>query len=186
MKTCLIMGNGLSLNDMPQELLLQMDSFGVNYAPFQPTYYVCVDHAILTEHHAKIYHLAAGAKTAFLAAKEYGSSNLYNLKNVMLVSKDDNHFREEHYFSGLTVCYVALKMAFHLGYDECHLWGIDHDDTWKHFRDDYPPGDVDRRDWRMSEMRYHFALAQKVYAAAGRRIINHSHPSKLDAIFPRA
>lgn len=184
-KKCLIMGNGASLNGMPLEMLTKYHSFGVNYCPHQPIYYVCVDHDILINHAEEIYPLAEGAKIAFLAAKEYGSSELYRLTNIRLVSKDDNHFREEHYFSGLTVTYVALKMAFHLGYDEVHLWGVDHSADWKHYRDDYPPGDIDRRAWRMEEMFYHYKLASKVYNQAGRRIINHSFPSKLDGIFER-
>lgn len=185
MKTAIICGNGPSYNEMPQELLLQYDSFGVNYCAFQPTYFVCVDHAILTEHHRKIYPLAAGAKRAFLAAKEYGSSDLYDLKNVTLVRKDEDAFKDEKFFSGLTVAYVALKMAFYLGYEEIILWGIDHSPNWEHYDPTYPPGDRDRRQWRMEMMELHYAIANKVYNDSGRRIINYSHPSKLDAIFER-
>ena len=39
---------------------------------------------------------------------------------------------------------------------------------------------------RMLGMEWHYALAARVYKAAGRRIINHSNPSRLDAIFERA
>lgn len=185
MRQCIIMGNGESLNDMPLELLLQMPSFGVNYALHQPQYYVCVDHDILINHHEKIYNLVAGAEIAYLALKEDGSSRLYDLPNVAMVTHDKGAFVGEHFFSGLTVTYVALKMAYYLGFHEVHLWGVDHSAGWEHYRDDYPPGDVDRRAWRMAEMEYHYALAARVYKAAGRRIINHSYPSKLDAIFDR-
>lgn len=186
MKTCLIVGNGPSYNDMPRELLLKHDSFGVNYAPFQPTYFVCIDTDILTNSWRKIYDLAAGAKIAYLSLKHEGSSPLYDLPNVQMVTHDKGAFAGEKYFSGLTVTYVALKMAFYLGYERVDLWGVDHSADWKHYREDYPPGDVDRRQWRMEMMEYHYALAQRVYTLAGRRIINYSHPSKLDAIFQRA
>lgn len=185
MKKCIIMGNGPSLNEMPPDQFISMPSWGVNYCPHRCAYYVCVDHAILTRHHEKVYLLAKQAKFAYLAQKEYGSSSLYDLPNVRLVGKDVGKFHEEHYFSGLTVVYVALKMAYYAGFEEVHLWGVDHSPDWKHYRDDYPQGDVDRRAWRMAEMEYHYALAQKVYNNAGRVIINHSHPSKLDAIFQR-
>lgn len=185
MKTCVIMGNGPSLLDMPHDTLAKMDSFGVNYCPHSPMYYVCIDHDILTNHHDKIYHLATEAKTAFLSINEYGTSNLYDNSNVLLIKRDKNHFLEERFMSGFTVVYVALKCAFYLGYERVHLWGVDHSPSWEHYKADYPAGDVIHRAARMREMEYHYRLAQSIYAIHGRRIVNHSHHSKLDAIFPR-
>lgn len=182
---CLILGNGPSLNDLPDDLYLSIPSFGMNYAKHQTDYYCCVDHELLTIHHRKIYNLAAMAKIAFLALKENGSSDLYDLPNVQMVTHDKGAFLGEHYFSGLTVTYVALKCAFYLGFDEVVLYGVDHDKEWKHWTPDYPPGDVDRRAWRMAEMRWHFQHAMNVYKANGRKIINRSYPSPLDAIFER-
>ena len=185
MKTCIIMGNGESLNEMPRDLFSSFPSFGVNYCPHRCTYFVCVDHTILTRHHAEIYPIAKQARIAYLAQKELGSSNLYTLPNVKLIAGDRDAFFTEHYFSGLTVVYVALKCAYYLGFEEVHLWGVDHSPDWKHYRDDYPPGDTDRREWRMEQMEFHYQLAQNVYNKAGRVIINHSYPSRLDAIFQR-
>ncbi len=185
MKKVLIMGNGASLNDMPLDLLLQMDSFGVNYCKYQPTYYVCVDTTILTVYWKRVYPIAEAAHVAFLSLKHGGESPLYELPHVQMVTHDKGAFLGEHYFSGLTVTYVALKMAFYLGYEEVHLYGVDHSADWSHYRPDYPPGDTDRRAWRMAEMRWHYQHAMNVYKKAGKRIINHSHPSKLDEIFER-
>jgi hypothetical protein len=184
-KKCIIAGNGESFNDMPVHLLEDMPSFGVNYCGFQPTYYVCVDHDVLTIHHRKIYDLAKNSRIAFLAEKEAWSSDLYSLPNSQLVTHDRNAFFLEHYFSGLTVTYVALKLAYYMGFDEVILYGVDHDKGWKHYRSDYPQGDADTRELRMKEMRYHFQLAMDVYAKAGKKIINRSLPSQLDEIFPR-
>jgi hypothetical protein len=178
------MGNGQSLNDIP-ESCFSIPMFGVNYCPHYPMYYVCVDRDILTVHHAKIYDLAKRAKIAYLAEKERGSSNLYDLPNVQLITHDKEAFHLEHYFSGLTVTYVALKCAYYAGFEEVHLWGVDHSADWAHYKKDYPPGDLDRRVWRMAEMEYHYRLAASVYNKAGRRIVNHSRPSKLDTIFQR-
>jgi len=72
MKTCVIMGNGPSLNEMPKSAIEQYDTFGVNYCPYSPTYYVCVDHDLLINHHAEMYPIAAASKIAFLADKEKG------------------------------------------------------------------------------------------------------------------
>ncbi|MCZ2122249.1 MAG: hypothetical protein LC108_08305, partial [Anaerolineales bacterium] len=83
------------------------------------------------------------------------------------------------------VTYVCLKLAYYMGFETVHLYGVDHSPDWSHYRADYPRGDMLRRRARMAEMEYHYRLAQKVYNQAGKRIINHSHPSKLDAIFER-
>ena len=185
MEKCIIAGNGESFNDMPVHLLEDMPAFGVNYCGFQPTYYVCVDHEVLTIHHRKIYSLAKNAEVAYLAKKNAGSSDLYELPNVELVTHDRDAFFGEHYFSGLTVVYVALKLAYYAGFDEVHLWGVDHSPEWSHYCEGYPVGDVGGRARRMEEMEYHYQLAANVYNQDGRAIINHSHPSKLDAIFQR-
>jgi hypothetical protein len=37
----------------------------------------------------------------------------------------------------------------------------------------------------MAVMEWHYQLAANIYARAGREIINHSNPSRLDAIFRR-
>lgn len=185
MKKCIIMGNGPSLNDMPEDLLLKYDSFGVNYAKHQPTYYVCVDTDILLNHWIELYPRAAGAKKCFLSERHRGSSPLYTMPGVELVTHDKGAFLGEHFFTGLTVVYVALKCAFYMGYDRVDLWGVDHSPAWDHYRADYPPPTNPARESLMEVMFWHYKLAAKVYSDAGRRIINHSYKSKLDEIFER-
>lgn len=185
MKACLILGNGPSILTVPRDLLERLPSYGMNYAPFQPTYYICIDHNLLTHHAQEIRHLAAGARICYLAAKDEGTSDLYKLPYVRLIGRDQDAFAKEIFFTGLTATYVALKIAYYEGFGEVHLWGVDHSEGWEHYRPDYPLGDVDRREWRMRGMEYHYALAAAVYRAAGRRIVNHSRPSTLDRIFER-
>lgn len=184
-KECLILGNGKSLWDVPDFMLKTYPSFGVNYCLYQPNFYVCVDHDILVNHQDKIYEYAKCADFAFLAAKEKGIGYLYELPNVCLITNDRKDFAAERYFSGMTVTYVCLKLAYYLGFETVHLWGVDHSPAWEHYRGDYPAGDVARRESLMAEMFYHYSLAADVYNKAGRRIINHSHRSDLDKIFER-
>lgn len=184
-KTCVITGNGPSLNDMPKELIEKYDTFGVNYCPYSPTYFVCVDHDLLIKDHDKVYDLAKGAKIAFLPEKEKGTSNLYDLPNVQTVTHDRDFFKNEHFFTGLTVVYVSLKLAFYMGYQIVHLWGVDHNPEWNHYKEGYPVIDMKNRLARMDEMFYHYKLAQRVYVENDRKIINHSRKSRLDLIFPR-
>lgn len=184
-KTCFIIGNGVSFNRAPLNLLETEPTFGMNYAGFQPKYYICVDTDVLIDNADKISNLVRGADMAFLSKYHAGANALYTGDNVILVDKDKRAFREERFMSGFTAAYVALKCAYYMGFEEVHLYGIDHSPTWAHYRDDYPAGDVDHRAERMSVMEWHYKLAAKVYNSDGRRIVNHSNPSNLDAIFER-
>ena len=184
-KECLILGNGKSLLEVPEFMLKMYPSFGVNYCLYQPNFYVCVDHEILMNHWSDIYDFALNAEFAFFPEKEKGTSPLYNLPQACTVKKDTHNFKDERFFSGMTVTYVCLKLAYYMGFETVHLYGVDHSADWAHYRGDYPPPTNPARESLMDEMQYHYALAAKVYNSAGRRIINHSYPSKLDAIFPR-
>ena len=184
-KTCFIIGNGPSFLRAPMDYPEDVQTFGMNYCGFQPDYYVCIDSDVIVKNADKIYKLVEGAQSAFLSGLHAGVNDLYNIGNVQLVNKDQHSFKAEQYMSGFTAAYVALKMAYYMGYTEVHLYGIDHSLDWAHFRKDYPAGASDRAR-RMGVMEWHYQLAANVYARAGRRIINHSNPSKLDAIFARS
>jgi hypothetical protein len=184
MKPCLIIGNGPSFNDIPASVLESMPSFGMNYCGFQPTYYVCVDSDILTHHFDEILPLANGAQVAYLSGLATGILTR-KIPNSQLVYKDTASFRAEQFMSGFSAAYVCLKEAYYLGFSECHLWGIDFNPEWTHYRGDYRIG-VKTTRARMDVMKWHFQLAQNVFTRAGRKIINHSHASELDAIFARA
>lgn len=183
MKTCFIIGNGPSALNFPA--VPGVPLFGMNYTPIYADYYVCIDSDVLMDHWQEIYQHAERAKIAYLSAFHAGSSELYNLPNVQLVDKDTQAFKAERFMSGFTAAYVALKMAYYLGFEEVHLWGVDHDENWTHYKPDYPGGGG-TTPHRMEVMREHFTIAAWVYARAGRKIINHSNPSKLDGIFERA
>lgn len=182
MKSCAIVGNGPSALSLPADPAMPL--FGMNFSPIRPDYYVCIDSVVLKYHWQEVIPLARAAKIVYLSAFHEGSSELYDLPNVILVGKDQRAFRTEQYMSGFNAAYVALKEAYYMGFEEVHLWGIDHDERWQHYRPDYPYGDT-TTPARMEVMRQHFSLAARVYAQAGRTIINHSNPSKLDMIFRR-
>jgi len=100
---------------------------------------------------------------------------------------------------GNTVTYVALELAFHMGYSDVALVGCDHyfksqgpanmrvesgakDES--HFDPNYFAGGAkwDLPDLPASD--FYYAMAQRYYAAYGRRIINATVGGHLD-IFPR-
>lgn len=100
---------------------------------------------------------------------------------------------------GGTVTFVALQLAYHLGFDRVALVGCDHqfaqsgppnavveatgpDDS--HFDPAYfPPGAT----WQLPDLvssEMHYLLARQVYAAAGKTIVNCTHGGRLE-VFPR-
>jgi hypothetical protein len=188
----LVLGNGLSINDMPQELLEKYESFGANYIHLCnvfPTYYVCIDTTVLVDNAPKIIDVASQAKIAFLSSFHDGSENdetkkLYDLGNIMLVHKDEDAFKSERFMSGHTSVYVCLKMAYYMGFRTVLMFGVDHDGGWKHCVEDYPSG-VPTTEEKKLQMRKHFAYANSVYRSSGRKIINFSLRSQLDEIFNR-
>ncbi len=187
MKPCIILGNGPSFNEMPRGLEDTMPTWGMNYCGLNPTYYVCIDRDVLTNHAEEIRPLVAGARIAYLSGlvDNFESIGIYNYPYVRLVYKDEESFKDEEFMSGFTSTYVALKMAYYAGFDEIHLWGVDMDPSWSHYRQDYHQGGVTNAQ-RRAVMLTHYQLAANIYARAGRKIVNHSRPSKLDAIFRRA
>jgi hypothetical protein len=182
MKTCYIIGNGPSHDKFSFD---NVPTFGMNYAGFQPTYYVCIDSDVITHHANEIRSYVQGAQIAYLSELLIGVNDLYDGANVQLVGKDEHSFKAEKFMSGFTASYVCLKMAYYLGFDDVHLYGIDHSLDWAHYKVEYPAGAKDRAR-RMGVMAWHYQLAQNVYTRAGRTITNHSNPSALDKIFRRA
>lgn len=190
MTTAIIMGNGPSLMEMPKSYLHEYPTYGVNWCPYMPTYYVCVDSHILTEHSDDVWTRIQWADMSYLPEslkKDKRVQHLYDPKRVRTISKDTKDFKAEDFFSGFTVAYVCLKLAYYQGFDEVHLWGVDHSPDWEHYNPDYHPltSDPARHRHNMRVMERHYGLAQRVYNMAGRRILNFSRPSSLDRIFER-
>jgi hypothetical protein len=185
-ETAIIVGNGESLKTVPEELLEKYPTFGANHIylmPFQPTYYVCVDAACLEDYVQQIYGSAQGAVTAFLSDKHLGAERLYELENAYLCNENTFRFPGEYWWTGGTAVYVALKIAYVMGFSTAILVGCDRDSEWKHFSDEYPrphaPPDYQKK------QEYHLGMAGIVYEEAGRRIVNLSLPSALDEFFER-
>ena len=190
-KTAIVIGNGISLETVPKELLNKYISFGSNriyQLPFQPTYFSSIDTKYLTTCAGEMYDVAAKAEIAFLSGLHLDKDipdlqKLYSLDNVRLICDDTITFPGEFWFTGGTVTYVALKVAFFMGFETILIVGCDHEKEYGHFYgehyDKLPTWDY------MNTMRYHYFVAGEVYKNAGRRIINLSPPSVLDAFLER-
>ena len=102
-------------------------------------------------------------------------------------------------FQGHTVTYVAMQLAYHMGFSEVGLIGCDH-----HFKTEGPSnktvvsGEVDLNHfhpkyfadgvkWDLPDLlgsEYHYEYANKVFKQDGRKIVNCTEGGKLE-IFER-
>lgn len=101
---------------------------------------------------------------------------------------------------GYTVTYVALQLAFHLGFSKVALVGCDHSyvfsgkpneksimaaDDPNHFNKDYFGNGLEWHNPDLLESERSYLLAKKTFGEAGRILVNCTDGGDLD-IFPRA
>ena len=202
---CVIIGNGPSLNKMDLTFLKEEVTFGMNKIyllfdqwDFRPTYYVSVNPLVLEQSAENISKMSS---TKFLSIKGH---EFFRKKNgiIFLKSVGTPSFSKELYrgiWEGHTVTYVAMQLAFFMGFDEVILIGVDHSFAYSgnpnqevvskgedinHFHPDYFGKGVrwNLPDLEKSEIAYQ--LAKKEFENNGRRIIDATVDGKL-TIFPK-
>lgn len=200
-ETCLVIGNGPSLRDVPLDFLRKYKSFGTNRIylldGFKPSFYCSVNPLVLEQSLPQI--IEADYPVSFVRA-EYAD----RIPGAMpLISTGLPHFSREPQkciYEGHTVTYVCLQLAFFMGFSTVLLVGVDHSYQYQgapnqeqvagwesdpnHFAPNYFSGDTrwHNPDLVRSERAYH--MARTVFEHAGRRIVNLGPNSKLD-IFER-
>jgi hypothetical protein len=198
-KTCIVVGNGPSLRDVPLSFLKRYKSFGTNriylLPDFVPTYYVSVNPLVIQQSAAEINAYPAAAK--FIADSEARLvPDCYPL--VSTGTRTFSYNPAAYIFEGHTVTYACLQLAFHMGFTTVLLVGVDHtykmdsapnaETTWEgddpnHFDPSYFRGTRwNNPDLRNSEIAYR--LARTAFEDAGRKIINCTDGSRLD-VFER-
>jgi len=197
-ETCLIIGNGPSLANIPLKFLKKYASFGTNriyLRRFTPTYYVAVNENIINQSMDAIKELDC---PKFIRAElAHNFEDAYKLKGdgQPLFSKDPF----EQLYEGFSVTYVCLQLAYWMGFKVALLIGVDHkynikgapnelvsasEYTGNHFCEDYyMPGEVmNNPDLVRSAEAFELAKAQ--YRKSRRRIVNLNPDSGLD-VFPK-
>lgn len=186
-ETCLIIGNGASLRNVPLDFLKKYPSFGTNRVyllkDFTPTYYVAVNPLVIQQSVNEINKYPVHAK--FIAESGAGEiKDCYALASCALPTFSYNP--AAYIFEGYTVTYVCLQLAFHMGFKTVLLVGVDHkykmngepnaETTWQgddpnHFSPDYFKGAKwNNPDLDNSEEAYKLAL--QAFMNDGRKIIN--------------
>lgn len=203
---CFIIGNGPSLNKTDLSLLENIQKFGLNkiYLLFDKvnldlSYHVTVNPFVISQSHEEISRLKCESFVSYLPSMGLFSNAehvnyIFTEGGVRMFQEDITGVTSE----GGTVTYVALQLAYYMGFQEVFLTGVDHSFVCSgepneeqfmagtdrnHFDESYFQG----MDWHLpdlisSEMAY--CLARYHYMKDGRKIYDATIGGKLD-VFPK-
>lgn len=200
---CLVIGNGRSLLDVPVELLRKYDSFGTNriylLEVFTPRFYVAVNPLVvqqfaddinLIECEKKFITDTGGAHK--LIADAVPIRSLY----IPLFSRDALGVGV---YEGYTVTFVAMQIAYAMGYKTVLLVGVDHDykfdgvpneeriaegDDPNHFSPDYFGDGVRWNNPDLVQSERSYRMARREFERIGGRIINLT-PETKETVFEK-
>lgn len=203
---CFIIGNGPSLKQTDTAKLKGEYTFGMNRIylafpdwGFETTYYVSINDLVIDQCAEDIRALAI-PKFLSWHSREYitPTDDLAFLHTTYTGPKFARDVRGR-VWEGATVTYVAMQLAFHMGFERAILIGVDHsfqskgapNTTVVSEGDD--PDHFDARyfgkgyrwqlpDLETSEMAY--AMARRAYQEAGREIVDATVGGKL-TVFPK-
>jgi len=134
-KRCFILANGPSLRNMDLSLLEGEVTFGMNRIylladelGFSPTYFVCINELVLDQFHHEIKNLSMPKFINWNRRSLFEPEQRdFHYLRINLGLKD--HFGSDiskPISSGGTVTYVALQIAYSMGFETVVLIGLDH------------------------------------------------------------
>lgn len=187
-QTCLIVGNGPSLREVPSKFLFKYDTFGSNrcYIRFMPDYYVCVNPLVISQNRADIEALDC---LKFIRDGACGGYPLHGVGRKAFSFEPDKWIYE-----GYTVTFVALQLAYWMGYTTALLVGVDHRYRYdgkpneKHLLlggdpNHFDPNYFSGQEWNNPDLERSaqaYQLAKSAYETQGRRILNLTAGTALD------
>lgn len=204
---CFIIGNGPSLRQTDLSKLRGETTFGLNRIylafpelGFSTTYLVAVNDLVLEQCHADFRTLEM---PKFITWRE--RKVLSGDPNTIFVDTDftgDENFNGDatgRVFEGFTVTYVALQLAFFMGFKQAILIGVDHNfvtqgpanqavvsqgEDPNHFAPNYFGAGFK---WQLPDLvgsERAYALARAAYEGAGRSVVDATVGGKL-TVFPK-
>jgi hypothetical protein len=207
-KRAWIIGNGPSLKQTDLSKVKEEFTFGLNRIylmfpelGFTTTYFVAVNDLVIEQCAAEITALPmpkflSWRSHRFFPAGPLPASFLYTTYDNPAFARDVSH----RVWESATVTYVALQLAYHMGFEQVILVGVDHNsnvpgkanttvisqgDDPNHFHPSYFGKGFRWQlpDFEMSEIGYR--LAKQAYQAAGREVLDATIGGKL-TIFRKA
>ena len=203
---CFIIGNGPSLNRMDLSLLKNEYTFGLNRIyllfpkiGFTTTYYVAVNRLVIEQCAHEIEKLPI---TKFISYHAKPHIN-YTSDMIFVCNPGTGLFFSKNPVSriseGATVTYVAMQIAFYLGFSQVILIGVDHNFTTKgephktvtsegpdpnHFSPDYFNKGFQ---WQLPDLdtsEEAYRLAKQTFEQDGRKILDATVDGRLQ-VFPK-
>ena len=204
---CFILGNGPSLAKMDLLPLKAEATFGLNRAyllfpklGFPTTYFVAVNTLVVEQCAAEIKRLRIDKFISWRARRSMsGDDRVTFLDTDYTGEASFSGDVTGRVFEGSTVTYVALQLAYHLGFSEVILIGVDHSFQTAgrpnvtvvsaggdpdHFSADYFPTGFR---WQLPDLlasERAYLLARQAFEAAGRRVWDATVGGKLQ-VFPK-
>jgi glycosyltransferase involved in cell wall biosynthesis/Flp pilus assembly protein TadD len=204
-KRCVIIGNGPSLNKMDLSFLEHEITFGMNRIylmfdkwKFRPTYYVAVNPLVIEQSAGEILNIAA---PKFLSHK--GIPFFDDPREINFLQSIPEWFFAKDPRNGIcegwTVTYVAMQLAYFMGFSEVILIGVDHHfvtpgdpnkevvsegDDPNHFHPGYFGKGIR---WHLPDLEHSegsYRMAKRAFEAENRRILDATVDGKL-TIFPK-
>jgi hypothetical protein len=188
-QTCLIIGNGPSLRNIPDYFLDKYTTFGSNkiFMRYTPTFYTAVNKLVIEQNRTPITRLKS---EKFLPR---GTGIPCHELSITRVKKFCYDVVNEIY-EGYTVTFVSLQLAYFMGFTTVGLVGVDHKykfdgkpnevhlmskDDPNHFDSEYFKGQLwNNPDLMQSEASY--TMAEIAYTEHGRKIINLTEGTELN------
>ena len=204
---CFILGNGPSLGNTDLSLLKNEVTFGTNRIyllfgkmGFQTTYYVAINTLVIEQCAQDIQSLSMPRIVTWRSRRW-----LANDPEIIFLDSDYTGpatFSSDvsgRVFEGSTVTYVALQIAYHMGFEEVILVGVDHNFSSKgppnvtvvsqgDDRDHFSPayfGEGFR--WQLPDLEaseHAYRMARTAFEMDGRRIFDATKGGKL-TVFPK-
>jgi hypothetical protein len=204
---CFIIGNGPSLRQVDLSYLKNEFTFGLNRIyllfpelGFSTKFLVSVNDMVLEQCAADIFRLEMTKFVTWRARR-------WLARDPRTIFIDSDYTGPENFaidaagriYEGFTVTYVALQLAYHMGFDEAILVGVDHNFTTKgpantaiissgddpnHFDPNYFGKGFK---WQLPDLEgseRSYRLAKDAYEKAGRRILDATFGGKL-TVFPK-
>ncbi len=188
---CFIIGNGPSLRLMDLSALNECHTFGLNKiylmqqeVDLQLSYHVAVNELVVQQGFEELKRLPC---PKFLSSKSIGTLRKSDDMFVLLTEGANLSFQSDltrEMSEGFTVTFVAMQLAYYMGFDEVFLIGVDHHfnetsktekrqflkgDDPNHFSPDYFKDQTwDLPDLEGSELAY--MLARFAFERDGRKI----------------
>lgn len=206
-KRCFIIGNGPSLRRTDMSLLQGEITFGLNRIylmftelGFETSFLVSVNDLLLEQVAVDLHSLALPKFLTWRSRRWFRpDGSIIYIDSDFTGPENFNPQATGRVFEGFTVTYVALQLAFYMGFQQAILIGVDHNFTTQgpanstvvshgddpnHFSGAYF-GQGFR--WQLPDLQgseRSYILARQAYAQAGRQVLDATVGGKL-TIFPK-